>query len=65
MRSTVDFPQPDGPSSTMNSPSLTSRLTLSTATVPSGQTLVTSLSVTVVTANLPASMSSPSHRGLL
>ena len=49
MRSTVDLPQPDGPSSTMNSPSVTSRLTLSTATVPSGNTLVTSLSATVVT----------------
>src|SRR5689334_21686605 len=56
IRSTVDLPQPDGPSSTMNSPSLTSRFTLSTATVPSGNTLVTSLSATVVT------VTSPQHR---
>src|ERR1700761_1927163 len=52
MRSTVDLPHPDGPSSTMNSPSVTSRLTLSTAVVPSGQTLVTSLSETVDTVYL-------------
>jgi hypothetical protein len=36
----------------MNSPSATSKLTLSTAIVPSGQTLVTSLSVTVDTVDL-------------
>src|SRR4029453_17994015 len=53
MRSTVDFPQPDGPSRTMNSPSDTSRLTVSTATVPSPNTLVTSLSATVANAQPP------------
>src|SRR6201995_5631406 len=52
MRRIVDFPHPDGPSRTMNSPSWTSRLTLFTATVPSGQILVTSLSKTVDTVNL-------------
>ena len=51
---------PTGPSSTMNSPSSTSRLTLSTATVPSAKTLVTSLSATVVTVYLlPASCGDP------
>ena len=33
MRSVVDFPQPDGPTKTMNSPSATVRLTASTASV--------------------------------
>ncbi len=32
MRSVVDLPQPEGPSSTMNSPSATSKLTSETAT---------------------------------
>ena len=36
MRSTVDFPEPDGPTMIMNSPSLISRLRWLTATVPSG-----------------------------
>src|SRR5438128_12601314 len=36
MRSTVDFPEPDGPTMIMNSPSLISRLSSLTATVPSG-----------------------------
>ena len=31
MRSDVDFPQPEGPTRTRNSPSATSRLSLSTA----------------------------------
>jgi hypothetical protein len=31
MRSVVDLPQPEGPSSTMNSPCATARLTWSTA----------------------------------
>src|SRR2546430_5200011 len=53
MRRTVDLPHPDGPRSTMNSPSPTSRLTLSTATVPSGNTFVTSLSATVATPSPP------------
>src|SRR5262245_13013 len=44
MRSTVDLPQPDGPISTTSSPALTDRLSLSTATVPSGYCLRTSRS---------------------
>ena len=34
VRSAVDLPQPDGPTSTMNSPSATSRLRPSTAFTP-------------------------------
>src|ERR1044071_1084554 len=52
IRRIVDFPQPDGPRSTMNSPSFTSRLTWLTATGPSGQIFVTSFSETVDTAYL-------------
>src|SRR3954454_23306407 len=52
IRRTVDLPQPEGPSRTMNSPSVTSRLMLSTAVVPSGHTLVTSFSETVDTVYL-------------
>ena len=36
MRRSVDFPQPDGPTRTTNSPSAIVKLTLATATVPSG-----------------------------
>ena len=36
IRSNVDFPHPDGPTSTMNSPSGISRLTASTAVTPFG-----------------------------
>ena len=39
MRSAVVFPHPDGPTRIMNSPSGTSRLMSSTATVPSGKLL--------------------------
>ena len=39
MRSIVDLPQPEGPTSTMNSPSAISRLKSSTATTPSSVTL--------------------------
>jgi hypothetical protein len=41
MRSSVDFPQPDGPTSTMNSPSATSILTSLTAVMPLEYTLET------------------------
>ena len=34
IRSSVDLPHPDGPTSTMNSPSATSSVTSSTATYP-------------------------------
>src|SRR5262245_4884871 len=50
MRSVVDLPQPDGPSSTMNSPSETVRLTSSTAAVAApGKRLVTRSSLTIAT----------------
>ena len=42
MRSAVVFPQPDGPTSTMNSPSAMSRLNARTASVPSANTFHTS-----------------------
>ena len=42
MRSAVVFPQPDGPTSTMNSPSTMSRSSERTASVPSGNTFQTS-----------------------
>src|SRR5919206_2456193 len=45
-RSTVVLPEPDGPTSTSSSPSAISRSTASTATVPPGKTLVTSLRTT-------------------
>ncbi len=41
IRRVVDFPQPDGPTSTISSCSRTSRSRLSTATVPSGYSLRT------------------------
>ena len=40
MLSVVDFPQPEGPTRMMNSPSAMSRLMSSTATAPSGKRLV-------------------------
>src|SRR3954454_21042671 len=41
MFSVVDFPQPDGPTRMMNSPSAISRLTSDTASAPSGYFLLT------------------------
>src|SRR4029079_11012925 len=41
IRSSVDLPQPDGPTRTMNSPSAIERLTSSTATTPPANDLVT------------------------
>src|SRR5690242_53920 len=41
MFSSVDLPEPDGPTKTMNSPSVMSRLAAWTASVPSGYRLVT------------------------
>src|SRR5580765_6226028 len=49
MRSAVVLPQPDGPTSTMNSPSAISRSSESTARVPSGKTLPTAEKVTPAT----------------
>src|SRR5256885_11918128 len=43
IRSAVDFPQPDGPTRIMNSPSAISRFTCLTASVPSRYRFVTSL----------------------
>src|SRR5919107_2271299 len=46
IRRAVDFPQPEGPTKTTNSPSGISRFILSTATTSSPKTLVTSSRVT-------------------
>src|ERR671910_2478848 len=46
IRRAVDFPHPDGPTKTTNSPSGISKLILSTATTSSPKTLVTSSRVT-------------------
>ena len=45
IRSSVDFPQPDGPTRIMNSPSAMSRLTSLTAGNPSPYSLTTFLMV--------------------
>src|SRR5215218_7474231 len=46
IRRAVDFPQPEGPTKTTNSPSGISKFILSTATTSSPKTLVTSSNVT-------------------
>src|SRR5918998_1050657 len=56
IRSAVDFPQPDGPTRIMNSPSPISRSTCLTASVPSGWRFVILLSV------ISAITTSPLHR---
>ena len=54
MRSSVDFPQPDGPTRIMNSPSAMSRLTSLTAVNPSPYFLTTFLMVISAMATLPS-----------
>ena len=49
MRSAVDLPQPDGPTSTRNSPSAMSRSRSMTAATPLGYTFVTLSMVTAAT----------------
>src|SRR5919198_1505044 len=49
IRSAVDFPEPDGPTSTVKPPSATSRSSASTARVPSGNTLLTPLNAMLAT----------------
>src|SRR2546423_15227039 len=53
IRSAVDLPQPDGPTSTISSPSATSSERSSTATVPPSNRLVTELNVTPALALAP------------
>src|SRR5450756_3093819 len=53
MRSAVDLPQPEGPTSTTNSPSATTRSMSDTACVPSENTLLTPLKVTPATTLTP------------
>src|SRR5215218_6726483 len=54
MRSTVVFPEPDGPTTTMNSPSSISRSRSSTATVPPGNTFLSSWYSILATSLPPA-----------
>src|SRR5690349_14174786 len=49
IRNAVDLPDPDGPTSTVNPPSATSRSSVSTARVPSGNTLLTPLNAMLAT----------------
>src|SRR5215475_4463004 len=49
IRRAVVFPQPDGPTSTMNSPSAIVQVSASTAVVPFGKTFVTSWNETSAT----------------
>ena len=53
IRSAVDFPQPDGPTRIMNSPSPMSRSIAFTASKPSGYRLVTLSNAICATASLP------------
>src|SRR5436190_8374010 len=64
IRSAVVFPQPDGPTSTMNSPSAISSVSSSTARVPSPKVLSTRLKVTLAIAP-PRSMSAAPRRRAL
>src|SRR3954454_15378957 len=63
MRSAVDFPQPDGPTRTRNSPSSTTRLKSLTASWPvAAYTLVTWLNVTdAIALPLHRSREQPAH----
>src|SRR5262245_27612886 len=52
IRSAVDLPEPDGPTSTVKPPSATSRSSPSTAFVPSGNTFETSENAMLATGRL-------------
>ena len=54
MRRAVVLPQPDGPTSTMNSPGSTSSDSSFTATTPPGKCLVTASRLIVLTTSPPA-----------
>ena len=56
MRSSVDLPQPDGPTSTMNSPSSIVRLTSSTAVTLPANSFVMCSSLIAATPQYPARM---------
>jgi hypothetical protein len=59
IRSVVVLPQPELPSSTVISPLAISIVRLPTATVPSGYSLVTSLSAIMVSAPPPSTAAAP------
>src|SRR3954469_18516620 len=64
IRSAVDFPEPDGPTRIVNSPSATDRSSPSTARVPSSKTFETSSNAIEATAHLPDVIAIP-ERGAL
>src|SRR3954466_11704075 len=64
IRSAVVLPQPEGPTRTMNSPSLISRLSELTAVVPSGYVFVTPSNVTPAIPSPPASVDRGSYQML-
>src|SRR3954451_9099619 len=64
IRSAVDLPEPDGPTSTVNPPSSTVRSSPSTARVPSSKTFETSSNAIEATAHLPDVIAIP-ERGAL
>src|SRR3954470_20040085 len=64
IRSAVDFPEPDGPTRIVNSPSATDRSSPSTARVPSGKTLETSSNAIDATSHLPDVIAVPERRPL-
>src|SRR6478752_4785563 len=64
IRSAVDLPEPDGPTSTVNPPSSIERSSPSTAFVPSSKTFETSSNAIDATAHLPDVIAVP-ERGAL
>src|SRR3954452_888684 len=64
IRSAVDLPEPDGPTSTVNPPSSIERSSPSTARVPSSKTFETSSNAIDATAHLPDVIAIP-ERGPL
>src|SRR3954451_20375527 len=64
IRSAVDFPEPEGPTRIVNSPSSISRSRPSTARVPSSKTFETSSNAIDATAHLPNVIAIP-ERGAL
>src|SRR6185503_16074043 len=63
IRNAVDLPEPDGPTSTVNSPSGTDRSSVSTARVPSGNTFETPENAMLATCT-PDEVAVPQRRPL-
>src|SRR5213075_3049073 len=62
IRRAVVFPQPDGPTRTMNSPSAMVHVSASTAVVPFGKTIVTSWNETSATVRTSSARSCDSRQ---